>query len=170
MGDRDVCQAYDVSEGTISATELQKLPAVLYITCNFKKQGRKDAIADALKMQLRGSEKQKPSTYELCTAMMSIVAEQAPGPAEKVTGLDVDQAIRYFNSKVTSKFRILAPQRTAIKNLVRCPPEVLQAIKKHYQRYQHQSSAVAIAALQESFYVPDSSAKRDGGSQWACSS
>ena len=134
------------------------LSSLARVNCNYVQQNLDLQVFTALRLQFRGSDKQRPSLLDLVSSFASIIEYKASlTPTASKRDL-FDQAVGEFNSKVAVKnYKVVGPVKDAVRNLMRCPAVFRQQLHRHYDGYKHELSALCATALQDSSFVPGTS-------------
>lgn len=113
-----------------------------------------EAIYEALKLQFRGAEKQKPSTLDLAISFMG--ALQAKAQTRRVAKRELlEETIMEYNNKMPSKsWKLIGDSKTAVRNLTKVPENLRNIMREHLNAYRHESSAITVAVLACGVFVP----------------
>lgn len=125
-------------------------------------------VLTALRLQMRGADKQRPSLLDLVASFATIV-EFKHGSEGTPRRDAFDKAIAEYNNKVASRsYRILGSIKDLIRNVMRCPSNFRAALARHYDQYKHEVSAVTLGNLAEcgSNFVPGSVRCQTAGTTW----
>lgn len=113
-----------------------------------------EAIYEALKLQVRGAEKQKPSTLDLAVSFMG--ALQAKAQTRKAAKRELlEETFMEYNSRMPSKsWKLTGDIRAAVKNLTKVCEALHIIMRQHLDSYRHESSAVTVPVLASGVFVP----------------
>ena len=127
--------------------------------CNFELVAKQEMhIYSALKLQFRGTEKQRPSPITLVESFILAVDAKAKSVRIAVSKRDLlDTAISEYNAMCSNRsWKIVGSPKDVIRNLMRVPAEMRMQLHSHYDKYRHDTSALHMLNLggAEGFYVP----------------
>lgn len=138
------------------------------IMCNYVAQPVDQQVMTALRLQMRGADKQRPSLLDMVASFATIVEfkhSSAGAPKREA----YDRAIADYNSKAASKaYRIVGAVKDLIRNVMRCPQGFRAALARHYDQYKHEVSAVTLNNLADcgNFFVPGSQRLQTSSNTW----
>jgi hypothetical protein len=161
------CQDNDDELDCSNADVKFLLNSLVHVNCNYVLQGLDMQVFTALRLQFRGSDKQKPSMLDLVSSFAAVVDFKSQlNP--RVSKRDLfEAAVTEFNATVAVRsYKVTGSLKDAIRNVMRCPPAFRAVLHGHYDSYKHECSALNVSNLVDNSFVPGSNRCANKSGVW----